>query len=193
MGRRTREQERKRQQLRRNKDRSRRITLKNIIIDDEETLRKALEDEGIHVSLSLEYAVIEKLRRMCSEYKVQKAEKAWQDIAHIPMAATGILLRIESSDEPPEAPKKPRKHESIAREKWWELSPEQQEYYWQERNERDDAAIADELAAQQRDALEAVFNKDTGFHTGEGGRVGRTPNLDRIEGVRRPVPPKVKK
>jgi hypothetical protein len=86
MGKRTREQERQKQQLRRSRERSQRRTLKNITIDDEDTLRKALEDEGIHVSLSLEYAVIEKLRRICVEHKRGQASKAWEAVAHLPVA-----------------------------------------------------------------------------------------------------------
>ena len=78
MRKRSREEEAERQRRRRSKGRSNRRTLKNIIIDDEETLRKALKAEGIHVTLSLEYAVIEKLRRMCNEYKRGQAAEAWK-------------------------------------------------------------------------------------------------------------------
>ena len=80
---RSREEERDRQRRRRSKGRSHRRTLKNIIVDDEETLRKALKAEGIHVTLSLEYAVIEKLRRMCNEYKRGHAAEAWKAVGQV--------------------------------------------------------------------------------------------------------------
>jgi len=99
MRKRSREEEAERQRRRRSKGRSNRRTLKDIIIDDEETLRKALKAEGIHVTLSLEYAVIEKLRRMCNEYKRGQAAEAWKAVAHLPAATTGILPRLREQDE----------------------------------------------------------------------------------------------
>jgi hypothetical protein len=69
MRKRSREEEAERQRRRRSKGRSNRRPLKNIYVDDEEALRKALAAEGIHVTLCLEYAVMEKLRRICDEHK----------------------------------------------------------------------------------------------------------------------------
>src|SRR5262249_32180916 len=141
MRKRSREEEAERQRRRRSKGRSSRRTLKNIIIDDEETLRKALKAEGIHVTLSLEYAVIEKLRRMCNEYKRGQAAEAWKAVAHLPAATTGILPRLESSEEHPNV-KKPRVHYNeyvpLDMARWNKLTPEQQEAYWDEMREQDE-------------------------------------------------------
>jgi hypothetical protein len=196
MRQRSREEEAERQRRRRSKARSLRRTLKNVIIDDEETLRKALEAEGIHVSLSLEYAVIEKLRRICVEYKRGQAAKAWEAVAHLPVATTGILPRLQSSDEHPNV-KKPRVHYNeyvpFDTAHWKKLSPEQQEAYWDEIREREEAAISDHIETEQRAALETRQNRDTGLHAGESRRV-RAPSLDQVErGVRQPVPPKANK
>jgi hypothetical protein len=136
MRKRSREEEAERQRRRRSKGRSNRRTLKNIYVDDEEALRKALADEGIHVTLCLEYAVMEKLRRICDEHKRAGAKKAWEELADKPTAANGLLQRLESSDEPPQAPHKPRKHytDFVSSEQfyehWRKLSPERREQHW---------------------------------------------------------------
>jgi hypothetical protein len=198
MGKRTKEQERQRSQRRRSRERSLQRTLKNITIDDEDILRKALADEGIHVSLSLEFAVVEKLRRTCSEYKLRQADKALEELNGIGNARTGILLRLESADEHPNV-KNPMEQEHYNEygfwdmEAWNKLSPEQQEAYWEEIDERRHEAISAHIEAEQRAQLETWFNRDTGYHTGERRRVKPKPSLGQLEereGVRAPVPPK---
>jgi hypothetical protein len=180
MGRRTKEQERARKRDRRSKERSGRRIVNGLPIADENTLRKVFEEEGIHVSLNLVFAIREHLDRLCFKYKREDAEKAFADIAHIPRSRTGILSRIESSDDPLQVPKKPRDHFTE-----WRRATTQEEYdAWC--NEQSEYQPSQGLVADYEMLGERVSELPT---QGKSGRVKRAPSLSQIEGGQRPVPP----
>jgi hypothetical protein len=217
MGRRSKEEERERSRRRRSRGRSNRRTLKNIYVDDEETLRKALAAEGIHVTLCLEYAVMEKLWRICDEYKRAGAKKAWEELTDKPIAANGLLQRLESSEEPPQAPHKPRKHYtglmSLGQfmDIWNRMTPEQRDRYWEDRSlplphdlqshtpepepgEDEWDEMVERVEEEENDSPSPPNLQRTPpwswSEAGERRHVGRTPSLSEIEGVQLPVPPK---
>ena len=179
MGRRTKEEERDRKRDRRSKERSGRRIIHGLVISDENTLRKVFEAQGIHASINLVFAVREHLDRLCLKYRREEAKKAWGDIAHIPTAATGILARIGSSDEPLQVPKKPRDHFTE-----WRRATTQEEY---------EAWCDEQSEYQPSQGLVADYEKlateELRPPGRESGHVRRSPDLDRIEGGQRPVPP----
>ena len=85
-----------------------------------------------------------------------------------------------------QVPKRPRDHFTE-----WRRATTQEEYdaWYEEQSERAEAEENDQRALEERDRIEAVVNKKTGFHKGESRHVRRSPSLDRIEGGQRPVPP----
>ena len=110
MGRRTREQERNRSRDRRSKERSGKRIINGLVVRDENTLRKYLESEGIYAYLNLAIALNDYFDKRCNEYKREEAKRAFEEIERFPRVRTGLLSRIESSDEPLQVPENPRAH-----------------------------------------------------------------------------------
>ena len=114
---------------------------------------------------------------------------AWDNIA---APRTGILERLASSDEPPQAPHNPREHHTDLvplwqfMEYWNKLSPAQQDQHWDEMREpfeeQESEAPSPPGGLQRPDPWSWA-------EIGERRHVRSSRRLDQIEGVHTPVPP----